>query len=143
MPIAHLLELWKGIEVEPMETETMVEDAALDEEPVKEHCTIVLIKANKQANPNLQEKTLGSPKGSELPVKAKAKKILGTLAFLSGLYNPIDEEAKLNPVLAPEALQVSGFETGIEKLIFLPDRFGYKTIPALQEYILKTKHVVS
>lgn len=40
----------------------------------------------------------------------------------SGLYNPIDEEAKLNPVLAPEALQVSEFETGIEKLIFLPDR---------------------
>ncbi|XP_033368807.1 uncharacterized protein LOC117244070 [Parus major] len=36
MPIAHLLELWKGIEVEPMETETVVEDSVLDEEPVKE-----------------------------------------------------------------------------------------------------------
>ncbi|KAJ7411559.1 hypothetical protein WISP_102191 [Willisornis vidua] len=36
MPIAHLLELWKGIEVEPMETESVVEDAAPDEEPVKE-----------------------------------------------------------------------------------------------------------
>ncbi|XP_064270104.1 ribosomal protein S6 kinase alpha-2 isoform X1 [Passer domesticus] len=41
MPIAHLLELWKGIEVEPMETETVVEDAALDEEPVKEEEGIV------------------------------------------------------------------------------------------------------
>ncbi|XP_064014484.1 ribosomal protein S6 kinase alpha-2 isoform X1 [Pogoniulus pusillus] len=41
MPIAHLLELWKGIEVEPMETEPVVEDAALDEEPVKEEEGIV------------------------------------------------------------------------------------------------------
>ncbi|XP_068041318.1 ribosomal protein S6 kinase alpha-2 isoform X1 [Anomalospiza imberbis] len=41
MPIAHLLELWKGIEVEPMETETVVEDAALDEEPIKEEEGIV------------------------------------------------------------------------------------------------------
>ncbi|XP_063007825.1 ribosomal protein S6 kinase alpha-2 isoform X1 [Melospiza melodia melodia] len=41
MPIAHLLELWKGIEVEPMETETVVEDAAQDEEPVKEEEGIV------------------------------------------------------------------------------------------------------
>ncbi|XP_071286871.1 ribosomal protein S6 kinase alpha-2 isoform X3 [Agelaius tricolor] len=41
MPIAHLLELWKGIEVEPMETETVVEDAAPDEEPVKEEEGIV------------------------------------------------------------------------------------------------------
>ncbi|XP_040409973.1 ribosomal protein S6 kinase alpha-2 isoform X1 [Cygnus olor] len=41
MPIAHLLELWKGIEVEPMETESVVEDAALDEEPVKEEEGIV------------------------------------------------------------------------------------------------------
>ncbi|XP_074024677.1 ribosomal protein S6 kinase alpha-2 isoform X2 [Numenius arquata] len=41
MPIAHLLELWKGIEVEPMETEPVVEDAALDEEPVKEEDGIV------------------------------------------------------------------------------------------------------
>ncbi|XP_059691880.1 ribosomal protein S6 kinase alpha-2 isoform X2 [Gavia stellata] len=41
MPIAHLLELWKGIEVEPMETEAVVEDAALNEEPVKEEEGIV------------------------------------------------------------------------------------------------------
>ncbi|KAM6406179.1 ribosomal protein S6 kinase alpha-2 isoform 1-T1 [Pluvialis apricaria] len=41
MPIAHLLELWKGIEVEPMETEPVVEDAGLDEEPVKEEDGIV------------------------------------------------------------------------------------------------------
>ncbi|XP_049656915.1 ribosomal protein S6 kinase alpha-2 isoform X1 [Accipiter gentilis] len=41
MPIAHLLELWKGIEVEPMETEPVVEDAAPDEEPVKEEEGIV------------------------------------------------------------------------------------------------------
>ncbi|XP_074436354.1 ribosomal protein S6 kinase alpha-2 isoform X1 [Larus michahellis] len=41
MPIAHLLELWKGIEVEPMETEPVVEDAAVDEEPVKEEDGIV------------------------------------------------------------------------------------------------------
>nr|XP_030124256.1 ribosomal protein S6 kinase alpha-2 isoform X1 [Taeniopygia guttata]XP_030124257.1 ribosomal protein S6 kinase alpha-2 isoform X1 [Taeniopygia guttata] len=41
MPIAHLLELWKGIEVEPMETETVVEDTALDEEPIKEEEGIV------------------------------------------------------------------------------------------------------
>ncbi|XP_062497915.1 ribosomal protein S6 kinase alpha-2 isoform X2 [Pezoporus occidentalis] len=41
MPIAHLLELWKGIEVEPMETEPVVEDAAADEEPVKEEDGIV------------------------------------------------------------------------------------------------------
>ncbi|XP_061234482.1 ribosomal protein S6 kinase alpha-2 isoform X2 [Neopsephotus bourkii] len=41
MPIAHLLELWKGIEVEPMETEPVVEDAAVDEEPVKEEEGIV------------------------------------------------------------------------------------------------------
>ncbi|XP_050749229.1 ribosomal protein S6 kinase alpha-2 [Gymnogyps californianus] len=41
MPIAHLLELWKGIEVEPMETEPVVEDATLDEEPVKEEEGIV------------------------------------------------------------------------------------------------------
>ncbi|XP_075267919.1 ribosomal protein S6 kinase alpha-2 isoform X1 [Opisthocomus hoazin] len=41
MPIAHLLELWKGIEVEPMETEPAVEDAALDEDPVKEEEGIV------------------------------------------------------------------------------------------------------
>ncbi|KAM9382396.1 ribosomal protein S6 kinase alpha-2 isoform 1-T1 [Phaethornis superciliosus] len=41
MPIAHLLELWKGIEVEPMETEPVVEDAILDEEPVKEEEGIV------------------------------------------------------------------------------------------------------
>ncbi|XP_039425500.1 ribosomal protein S6 kinase alpha-2 isoform X1 [Corvus cornix cornix] len=41
MPIAHLLELWKGIEVEPMETESVVEDVALDEEPVKEEEGIV------------------------------------------------------------------------------------------------------
>ncbi|XP_065446508.1 ribosomal protein S6 kinase alpha-2 isoform X1 [Chrysemys picta bellii] len=32
MPIAHLLELWKKIEVEPMDTEPAVEDASLDEE---------------------------------------------------------------------------------------------------------------
>ncbi|XP_074674703.1 ribosomal protein S6 kinase alpha-2 isoform X1 [Strix aluco] len=41
MPIAHLLELWKGIEVEPMETEPVVEEVALDEEPVKEEDGIV------------------------------------------------------------------------------------------------------
>ncbi|KAM6355043.1 ribosomal protein S6 kinase alpha-2 isoform 1-T1 [Podargus strigoides] len=41
MPIAHLLELWKGIEVEPMETEPVVEDAVPDEEPVKEEEGIV------------------------------------------------------------------------------------------------------
>ncbi|KAM9564354.1 ribosomal protein S6 kinase alpha-2 isoform 2-T2 [Guaruba guarouba] len=41
MPIAHLLELWKGIEVEPMETEPVVEDAAVDEDPVKEEEGIV------------------------------------------------------------------------------------------------------
>ncbi|KAM6086366.1 ribosomal protein S6 kinase alpha-2 isoform 1-T1 [Theristicus caerulescens] len=41
MPIAHLLELWKGIEVKPMETEPVVEDAALDEVPVKEEEGIV------------------------------------------------------------------------------------------------------
>ncbi|KAM6138899.1 LOW QUALITY PROTEIN: ribosomal protein S6 kinase alpha-2 [Phoenicopterus ruber ruber] len=41
MPIAHLLELWKGIEVEPMETEPVVEDVALDEEPAKEEEGIV------------------------------------------------------------------------------------------------------
>ncbi|XP_031408300.1 ribosomal protein S6 kinase alpha-2 isoform X2 [Gallus gallus] len=41
MPIAHLLELWKGIEVEPMETEPVVEEATLDEEPVKEEEGIV------------------------------------------------------------------------------------------------------
>ncbi|XP_075562856.1 ribosomal protein S6 kinase alpha-2 isoform X1 [Pelecanus crispus] len=41
MPIAHLLELWKGIEVKPMETEPVAEDAALDEEPVKEEEGIV------------------------------------------------------------------------------------------------------
>ncbi|XP_042651922.1 ribosomal protein S6 kinase alpha-2 isoform X1 [Tyto alba] len=41
MPIAHLLELWKGIEVEPMETEPVVEDAALDEETIKEEEGIV------------------------------------------------------------------------------------------------------
>uniref|UniRef100_A0A8U8BJ30 Ribosomal protein S6 kinase n=1 Tax=Geospiza parvula TaxID=87175 RepID=A0A8U8BJ30_GEOPR len=41
MPIAHLLELWKGIEVEPMETEAVVEDATPDEEPVKEEEGIV------------------------------------------------------------------------------------------------------
>ncbi|XP_047923749.2 ribosomal protein S6 kinase alpha-2 isoform X1 [Anser cygnoides] len=41
MPIAHLLELWKGIEVEPMETEPVVEDTALDEEPVKDEEGIV------------------------------------------------------------------------------------------------------
>ncbi|XP_062429678.1 ribosomal protein S6 kinase alpha-2 isoform X1 [Rhea pennata] len=41
MPIAHLLELWKRIEVEPMETEPVVEDATLDEEPIKEDEGIV------------------------------------------------------------------------------------------------------
>ncbi|XP_053919306.1 ribosomal protein S6 kinase alpha-2 isoform X1 [Cuculus canorus] len=41
MPIAHLLELWKGIEVEPMETEPAVDDAALEEEPVQEEEGIV------------------------------------------------------------------------------------------------------
>ncbi|KAK2525702.1 ribosomal protein S6 kinase alpha-2 isoform X3 [Columba livia] len=41
MPIAHLLELWKGIEVEPMETEPVAEDAAPDDEPVKEEEGIV------------------------------------------------------------------------------------------------------
>ncbi|XP_032299484.1 ribosomal protein S6 kinase alpha-2 isoform X1 [Coturnix japonica] len=41
MPIAHLLELWKGIEVEPMETEPVVEEATLDEEPAKEEEGIV------------------------------------------------------------------------------------------------------
>ncbi|CAM9884991.1 unnamed protein product [Bubo scandiacus] len=42
MPIAHLLELWKGIEVEPMETEPVVEEVALDEEPVKEDVCLQL-----------------------------------------------------------------------------------------------------
>ncbi|XP_071662456.1 ribosomal protein S6 kinase alpha-2 isoform X1 [Patagioenas fasciata] len=41
MPIAHLLELWKGIEVEPMEAEPVAEDAAPDDEPVKEEEGIV------------------------------------------------------------------------------------------------------
>ncbi|XP_072187244.1 ribosomal protein S6 kinase alpha-2 isoform X1 [Excalfactoria chinensis] len=41
MPIAHLLELWKGIEVEPMETEPVVEEATVDEEPAKEEEGIV------------------------------------------------------------------------------------------------------
>ncbi|PKU35393.1 ribosomal protein s6 kinase alpha-2 isoform x1 [Limosa lapponica baueri] len=45
MPIAHLLELWKGIEVEPMETEPVVEDAALDEEPVKEALEYITLSA--------------------------------------------------------------------------------------------------
>ncbi|XP_019405518.1 PREDICTED: ribosomal protein S6 kinase alpha-2 isoform X1 [Crocodylus porosus] len=41
MPIAHLLELWKRIEVEPMETEPAVEEANLDEEPIDEEEGIV------------------------------------------------------------------------------------------------------
>ncbi|XP_028904918.1 ribosomal protein S6 kinase alpha-2 isoform X1 [Ornithorhynchus anatinus] len=36
MPIAQLLELWKKIEVEPMEIETAEEDASLDGEPTAE-----------------------------------------------------------------------------------------------------------
>uniref|UniRef100_G1SI78 non-specific serine/threonine protein kinase n=2 Tax=Oryctolagus cuniculus TaxID=9986 RepID=G1SI78_RABIT len=36
MPIAQLLELWKKIEVEPMETETTEEDLELDPEPATE-----------------------------------------------------------------------------------------------------------
>ncbi|KAI5264811.1 hypothetical protein MUG91_G165n45 [Manis pentadactyla] len=36
MPIAQLLELWKKIEVEPMETETTEEDLNLDSEPTIE-----------------------------------------------------------------------------------------------------------
>lgn len=36
MPIAQLLELWKKIEVEPMETETTEEDLNLDSEPTVE-----------------------------------------------------------------------------------------------------------
>ncbi|XP_059570831.1 ribosomal protein S6 kinase alpha-2 isoform X1 [Alligator mississippiensis] len=41
MPIAHLLELWKRIEVEPMETEPALEEANLDEEPINEEEGIV------------------------------------------------------------------------------------------------------
>jgi len=36
MPIAQLLELWKKIEVEPMEIETAEEDLNLDSEPTIE-----------------------------------------------------------------------------------------------------------
>uniref|UniRef100_A0AAQ4VMY5 Ribosomal protein S6 kinase n=2 Tax=Mus musculus TaxID=10090 RepID=A0AAQ4VMY5_MOUSE len=39
MPIAQLLELWKKIEVEPMETETAEEELALDVEPTPEDTT--------------------------------------------------------------------------------------------------------
>ncbi|XP_029326962.1 ribosomal protein S6 kinase alpha-2 isoform X1 [Mus caroli] len=39
MPIAQLLELWKKIEVEPMETETTEEELALDVEPTPEDTT--------------------------------------------------------------------------------------------------------
>nr|XP_006134573.1 ribosomal protein S6 kinase alpha-2 isoform X2 [Pelodiscus sinensis] len=41
MPIAHLLELWKKIEVEPMDTEPAVEDASVDEELTSEEEGIV------------------------------------------------------------------------------------------------------
>ncbi|XP_074846359.1 ribosomal protein S6 kinase alpha-2 isoform X3 [Carettochelys insculpta] len=41
MPIAHLLELWKKIEVEPMDTEPAVEDASLDDEFTSEEEGIV------------------------------------------------------------------------------------------------------
>ncbi|XP_058436899.1 ribosomal protein S6 kinase alpha-2 isoform X2 [Marmota monax] len=37
MPIAQLLELWKRIEVEPMEIETAEEEPSLDTEPIPEH----------------------------------------------------------------------------------------------------------
>ncbi|KFO20782.1 hypothetical protein H920_17829 [Fukomys damarensis] len=36
MPIAQLLELWKKIEVEPMEIETTEEELSLDAEPTTE-----------------------------------------------------------------------------------------------------------
>ncbi|XP_044527815.1 ribosomal protein S6 kinase alpha-2 isoform X1 [Gracilinanus agilis] len=39
MPIAQLLELWKKIEVEPMEIETTEEEASLDVEPATEEAT--------------------------------------------------------------------------------------------------------
>ncbi|KAK7806876.1 hypothetical protein U0070_026768, partial [Myodes glareolus] len=39
MPIAQLLELWKKIEVEPMEIETTEEDLNLDVEPTPEDAT--------------------------------------------------------------------------------------------------------
>ncbi|CAH7306466.1 Gm1604b [Phodopus roborovskii] len=39
MPIAQLLELWKRIEVEPMEIETTEEELSLDTEPTPEDAT--------------------------------------------------------------------------------------------------------
>ncbi|KAL1770037.1 ribosomal protein S6 kinase alpha-2 isoform X1 [Sigmodon hispidus] len=43
MPIAQLLELWKKIEVEPMEIETTEEELNLDAEPTAEDATEELL----------------------------------------------------------------------------------------------------
>ncbi|XFF81294.1 hypothetical protein AB1E18_007513 [Capra hircus] len=65
MPIAQLLELWKKIEVEPMEIETPEEDLNLDSEPTAEDT--VGEATDKVDPPSLETKTaalaenLGTP----------------------------------------------------------------------------------
>uniref|UniRef100_A0A8C6CSY0 Ribosomal protein S6 kinase n=1 Tax=Moschus moschiferus TaxID=68415 RepID=A0A8C6CSY0_MOSMO len=53
MPIAQLLELWKKIEVEPMEIETTEEDLNLDSEPTREDT----VEEDKGDPPSLETKT--------------------------------------------------------------------------------------
>ncbi|KAM9679573.1 ribosomal protein S6 kinase alpha-2 isoform 1-T1 [Dama dama] len=58
MPIAQLLELWKKIEVEPMEIETTEEDLNLDSEPITEDT----VEEDKGDPPSLETKTAVSAK---------------------------------------------------------------------------------
>uniref|UniRef100_A0A8C0ABW4 Ribosomal protein S6 kinase n=1 Tax=Bos mutus grunniens TaxID=30521 RepID=A0A8C0ABW4_BOSMU len=55
MPIAQLLELWKKIEVEPMEIETTEEDLNLDSEPTED-----AVEEDKGDPPSLKTKTAAS-----------------------------------------------------------------------------------
>ncbi|KAM9234161.1 ribosomal protein S6 kinase alpha-2 isoform 2-T2 [Dugong dugon] len=64
MPIAQLLELWKKIEVEPMETETTEDDLNLDTEPATDDTT-----EEATCDPALPETTSATPAEEEGVVK--------------------------------------------------------------------------
>ncbi|KAM9234160.1 ribosomal protein S6 kinase alpha-2 isoform 1-T1 [Dugong dugon] len=67
MPIAQLLELWKKIEVEPMETETTEDDLNLDTEPATDDTTEEATRD--KCDPALPETTSATPAEEEGVVK--------------------------------------------------------------------------
>ncbi|CAN0501180.1 unnamed protein product [Rangifer tarandus platyrhynchus] len=91
MPIAQLLELWKKIEVEPMEIETTEEDLNLDSEPTTEDT----VEEDKGDPPSLETKTavsaenLGTPPpettGERLVHKRTVSGVSGKVTVLGHL----------------------------------------------------------